>query len=93
MRYALAILLFIIATLSPFAESSAAEVGQNTFFIVTAYYSPLPNQLRYATGDYGRDKILNGNGTHGASGRPVYVGMLAAPKSYAFGTQIYLEGL
>jgi hypothetical protein len=36
------------------------------------------------------DKILNGNGTHGASGRAVFNGMIAAPKSYAFGTRIYV---
>jgi hypothetical protein len=60
-------------------------------FIVTAYYSPLPNQSFYLKGSYEADIRLNGNGTHGASGKEVYPGMIAAPKTYAFGTQVYLE--
>ncbi len=60
-------------------------------FIVTAYYSPLPNQNFYLKGNYEAEKILNGNGTNGASGKPVFVGMIAAPKTYAFGTHIDFE--
>ena len=36
---------------------------------------------------------LNGRGTNGASGTPVFAGMIAAPKSYDYGTQIFFEGL
>ena len=35
---------------------------------------------------------MNGNGTHGADGTPVYVGMISAPSKYAFGTKISLPG-
>lgn len=70
----------------------AAE-APNKNFIVTAYYSPLPDQSFYLKGSYEADIRLNGNGTHGASGKEVYVGMLAGPKTYAFGTKVYLEGL
>ena len=62
-------------------------------FIVTAYYSPLPNQNFYLKGNYEAEKLLNGNGTNGASGKPVFVGMIAAPKTYAFDTRIDFEGL
>lgn len=62
-------------------------------FIVTAYYSPLPDQNFYLKGNYEAEKILNGNGTNGASGKPVFVGMIAAPKTYNFGTRIDFEGL
>jgi len=62
-------------------------------FILTAYYSPLPDQCCYVKGSEVADKILNGNGTHGADGTPVYPGMLAAPGTYAFGTRIVLPGL
>ena len=62
-------------------------------FIVTAYYSPLPDQSFYLKGNYEAEKILNGNGTHGASGKPVFVGMIAAPKTYNFGTRIDLTWL
>lgn len=62
-------------------------------FVVSAYYSPLPGQVRYAKGSYEADVYLNGRGTNGADGTEVFMGMLAAPKSYAFGTKIYLPGL
>lgn len=73
--------------------ASAADAPENKRFIVTAYYSPLPDQSFYLRGSYEADLKLNGNGTHGASGKPVYPGMLAGPKTYAFGTKVYLEGL
>jgi hypothetical protein len=73
-------------------EPNAVRIEKKSF-IVTAYYSPLPNQSRYLRGSYEGDIRLNGNGTNGASGKPVYPGMLAAPKSYSFGTVIHLEGL
>jgi peptidoglycan hydrolase-like protein with peptidoglycan-binding domain/3D (Asp-Asp-Asp) domain-containing protein len=62
-------------------------------FVVTAYYSPLPGQSYYLRGSYEADIRLNGRGTHGASGQPVYPGMIAAPKNYAFGTKIHVPGL
>lgn len=61
--------------------------------ITTAYYSPLPDQGFYVTGSYEADKRLNGNGTNGADGTQVYIGMLAAPKSVPFGTKVYIPGV
>lgn len=61
--------------------------------IATAYYSPLPNQSFYLRGNYEGDIRLNGNGTNGASGKEVFTGMIAAPKTYGFGTKIWIEGL
>lgn len=63
------------------------------YFMVTAYYSPLPWQARYTTGSYAGDKRLNGNGTHAASGKQVFPGLLAAPRNYDFWTKIFLEGI
>jgi len=77
--------------MAPEAEAAFAY-GKRTF-IVTAYYSPLPGQSFYVKGSYAADKRLNGEGIAGASGTPVFPGMLAAPKDYAFGTKIYLQGL
>ncbi len=71
----------------------AATVGDTQEFIVTAYYSPLPDQSFYLKGNYDAEKKLNGNGTNGASGVPVFTGMIAAPKWYSFGTKIYFEWL
>jgi len=62
-------------------------------FIISAYYSPLPGQERYVTGSYSGDIRLNGRGTNGADGTPVYAGMVAAPKSYPFGTKLYVPGI
>lgn len=85
-------IIFASVVVAPPGTSFAAE-GETTKFIVTAYYSPLPGQSFYLKGNYEAEKRLNGNGTHGASGAPVYTGMIAAPKSYDFGTQIFFEGL
>ena len=62
-------------------------------FTVSAYYSPLPDQLYYVTGTYDGDITLNGNGTNGADGTEVYPGMIAAPKTYDFGTKMYIPGV
>ena len=62
-------------------------------FLVSAYYSPLPGQSFYFRGDFESEKRLNGNGTNGADGTPVFVGMIAAPRNYNFGTKIFIPGL
>ena len=63
------------------------------YFVVTAYYSPLPNQKYYLKGNYQAEIRLNGRWIAWASGKWVFSGMLAAPKNYSFGTKIYLEWL
>ncbi len=75
----------------PTEEETPAYYSQT--FIITAYYSPLPGQEHYVTGSYEGDIRLNGNGTNGASGTPVFPGMIAAPKTYAFGTKMYIPGV
>lgn len=72
-------------------------------FIISGYYSPLQGQAKYATGSYESDIYLNGNGTNGADGTPVYPGMVACPKKqtlsdgstggYDFGTKFYIPGI
>jgi hypothetical protein len=77
-----------------FADESVNPIapGPRTF-VVTAYYSPLPDQSFYLRGSYEADIKLNGGGIKGASGKPVYSGMLAGPKIYPFGTAIKLNGV
>lgn len=60
-------------------------------FIVTAYYSPLPNQQFYLRGNYEDEVILNWEWKRWASWKEVYPWMLAAPKTYNFWTKIYLD--
>jgi len=62
-------------------------------FIISAYYSPVQGQAKYVTGSYSGDIRLNGGGVHGADGTPVYPGMIAAPKSYPFGTKMDIPGI
>jgi len=70
-----------------------ASVASAQTFQVSAYYSPLPNQDAYVSGSYAADLRVNGNGTHGADGTAVYVGMISAPSIYNFGTKIFIPGL
>jgi len=91
--------VFSILTLSFFvsgfvsAENIDKYEGISQKFQVSAYYSPQPNQEKYVSGSYAVDLKMNGNGTHGADGTPVYIGMISAPSKYAFGTQLYIPGL
>lgn len=62
-------------------------------FVLTAYYSPQAGQCCYVKGGLQADKILNGEGHTAADGTPVYMGMIAAPPGYDFGTVIELPGL
>jgi peptidoglycan hydrolase-like protein with peptidoglycan-binding domain/3D (Asp-Asp-Asp) domain-containing protein len=80
-----------LLTLMPVNVSASG--GESRKFLVTGYYSPLPDQPFYVRGSYEADVRLNGRGTNGADGSQVYIGMLAAPKTYSFGTKIFIPGL
>lgn len=82
---------FFIETIEPVPENEI-EFYQE-YFVISAYYSPLLGQNRYVTGSYEGDIRLNGNGTNGADGTPVYPGMIAAPSIYAFGTKLNIPGI
>lgn len=85
---------FILVLVMPAdATNGGLDAPYEQDFVITAYYSPLPGQCCYVKGGEVADKILNGNGTNGADGTEVYPGMIAAPKSYAFGTRISLPGI
>ena len=79
-------------------ESAGTESNIQVFpyektFTITAYYSPIEGQNHYVRGSLAADKKLNGNGTHGADGTPVYPGMIAAPKNIPFGTKMNIPGI
>jgi 3D (Asp-Asp-Asp) domain-containing protein len=78
----------LIASLFLFPTEAKAER-----FSVTGYYSPLPKQEFYLTGNYESELRLNGQGIAGADGTGVHYGMIAAPANYKFGTSICLEKL
>ena len=86
--------VLVAACIVPFAGITAdGSEPYEKDFVITAYYSPLPDQCCYVLGGYTADRILNGNGIAGADGTPVYPGMVAAPSSYAFGTTVQLPGI
>lgn len=71
----------------------ADDTVRKQTFIVTAYYSAVPNQCCYFRGNYEDEITFNGNGVAGADGTAVYPGMIAGPETYAFGTRIELPGI
>ena len=83
--------LFVAMATPPMTVAAPGIESQE--FVITAYYSPLPDQCCYVRGTYAADTLLNGMGIAGADGTAVYPGMIAAPKSYAFGTRIELPGI
>ena len=84
-------IIFLTAFSNTFADTNSESYEKT--FLISAYYSPLPNQNFYAQGSYEADIRMNGNGTNGADGTEVYPGMLAAPATYAFGTKMKIPGL
>ncbi|MDQ7009226.1 MAG: hypothetical protein Q9M94_02955 [Candidatus Gracilibacteria bacterium] len=89
----IAILTFLILISSFLINNTFAGESEKTYFRITAYYSPLPNQTHYIMGDYKKELRMNGKGIRGASGKKVFSGMIAAPSKYSFGTKIKLKGL
>lgn len=87
--------LLVACVLSSFPAVKAQEKVQpeKRVFAITGYYSPQPGQSFYLRGNLEDEKRLNGQGIRGASGVNVHDGMLAAPRSYTFGTKIKFEGL
>lgn len=85
-------IILVLLSIGVGVFSSSASTEEKTF-VVSAYYSPLPGQDAYIRGNYEAEKRLQGNGIRGADNTKVYVGMLAAPRTYAFGTRIEIPGL
>jgi peptidoglycan hydrolase-like protein with peptidoglycan-binding domain len=83
----------LVLLLPPQVLDAFAQEAFKRNVVITGYYSPLPDQPYYVTGSYSGDIRLNGRGTNGADGTPVYPGMIAAPKDYAFGTKIEIPGI
>ncbi|MBI4994926.1 peptidoglycan-binding protein [Candidatus Peregrinibacteria bacterium] len=74
-------------------EESTAQLPYKKKFIISSYYSPLPNQAHYFKGTYEKEVRLNGEGVHAADGTKVYPGMAAAPKNFPFGTKLGIPGI
>lgn len=86
-RLTLITLASIILTFIPSGTYSYAHVTEQEF-LVTAYYSPLPDQDRFYLGSFEADIAFNGHGIEAKDGTPVYPGMIAASPEFPFGTRI-----
>jgi len=93
LKFLFLILFFLFWLFSFQINNSFASDSQvkNIYFIVTAYYSPLPNQKHYITWTYAWDIRLNWKWHTTASGKTPFAGVLAAPTKYPFWTKIYFE--
>lgn len=83
----------LVSVLGISLTSLACETGE---YLVTAYYSPAPNQPYFLTGSYASEIRLNGKGLYTASTEPVskYKYMfVAADPCFAFGTKVDLDQL
>lgn len=82
----------VLETAGTSSETVEPQVPYKKKFIISSYYTPLPNQTRYVTGTFEGDVRLNGEGVHSADGTLVYPGMAAAPKNIPFGTKMLIPG-
>lgn len=73
-----------------YLKMETPKVNQEGYFIVTAYYSPLPGQSKYSTWSYESEIKLNG-WWNTASWKKPSVWTIAAPRNYLFWTKIELE--
>lgn len=76
-----------------FFPSNLFADSKEKYFMVTAYYSPLPNQKYYSTWNYEDEIVLNWWWIVWSSWVKVFSWMLAWPKEYSFWTKVYLEWL
>ena len=99
MKKITALLLVLVLNASLLLVDTNAN-DNDTFFVVTAYYSPLPNQEHYSYSVYTKrertfqeEKRLQWQWIRWASWKKVFSWMLAAPANYKFWTKIHLEWL
>ncbi len=82
----------ILSVVSP-VYAAETWVYEERNVIITAYYSPEPNQKKYYLGSFDADITFNGQGIQGADGTLVYPGMIAAPSTLPFGTRVKIPKL
>lgn len=87
--------MFALCGVLLYSSSSSTDLSWCTkkTFKISVYYSPVVWQSFYYRWNFKAETRLNGNGTHGASWKPVFNGMIAAPKNYKFWTKIYFPWL
>lgn len=86
--YSLILILSLLFTNLSFVKANSSEY---TYFVVTAYYSPLPDQSVFYRWNFALETRLNWRWIAWASWREVFPWMIAAPSNYAFWTKIELD--
>lgn len=76
-----------------YTEDGLVNDCQQKKFKITAYYMPLENQGIFLHWGYEEDVSINGGNATSASGKPVFFGTVAAPKSYPYNTIIHIPWL
>jgi len=74
-------------------NTEESQIKNWTYFVVSRYYSPLPDQKYYLKWNYEDEIILNWKWIRWASWKEVFMWMIARPKTYTFWTKIFLEWL
>lgn len=62
-------------------------------FKITAYYMPLDGQTKYLQWSFEEEVRMNWGNPTSASWKPVFLGTVAAPKLYPFGTIVHIPWL
>lgn len=65
--------------------------AEGWYYLVSAYYSPLEWQDFYLNGSYANEIKMNGEGKTTASGQPVRIGAIAAPREWPFNTRVHIK--
>ncbi len=80
-------LLSVCMLVTPLIPVTQAEWS---YYLVTAYYSPVQGQEFYLHDSYEAEIKMNGEWITTASGKPVAIGAVAAPKDKPFGTRVHI---
>ena len=65
--------------------------AEGWYYLVSAYYSPLEWQDFYLHGSYADEVKMNGAGKTTASGQPVRIGAIAAPREWPYNTRVHIK--
>jgi peptidoglycan hydrolase-like protein with peptidoglycan-binding domain len=82
-------LLALLALSAQFIPTVAHAEGW--YYLVSAYYSPLEGQDFYLHGSYSDEVKMNGAGKTTASGQPVRIGAIAAPREMPYNTRVHIK--
>lgn len=81
--------LLLVSFWASFLPLSASAEG--SYYLVSAYYSPVEWQDFYLHGSYEAEIKMNGGGKTTASGQPVRIWVIAAPREMPYNTRVHIN--